>query len=365
MRVYLIGAGVIARTHAEASRKLPEPIDLRAADAHPAAIADFLQAYPGVPSFASAQEMLASEAALDDDVVIVATPPFAHLAPTVLALRSGRHVLSEKPLAMSTDEADEMLRVAKDNGRLLGCCSGRFTGSPPMEAVKQVLRSGELGDIYHVTFVNKSERGRSGIEYQPGSRWFLDSTRSGGGVLMDWGPYDFATQADVLGPSEIEVVGAWLAQPRTQIDPDDIQFDVETHVGALMKFHHRDGRRPVTVQYERASCAHGEEYARVEIEGTLGSVSWAPFDSRQPVLARHDQDGRIVEEQVDTGPRSEYTVFDRPLLHFYRKVRGLDSFANVGERAVDHFRCVQALYRCAKTGERQVVAMHAAEEVPA
>lgn len=364
MRVYLIGAGVIARTHAEASRKLPEPIDLRVADTHPAAIAGFLEACPGVPSFASAEEMLASEPALDDDVVVVATPPFAHVAPTVLALRSGRHVLIEKPLAMSTDEAEEMLRVAQDNGRLLGCCSVRFKGTPHTEAVKQLIGSGALGDVYNVTFVNKRERGRSGIEHQPGSRWFLDSSRSGGGVVMDWGPYDVATLTDILQPAEIEVVGAWLAAPRTQIDPQDVPFDVETHVGALLWLRHRDGRRPVTVQYERASCAHGEEYARVEIEGTWGSVSWAPFDSRQPVLARHDRDGRIVTEQVDTGPRSEYTIFDRPLLHFYREVRGLDSLANVGQRAVDHFRCLQALYRCAKTGERQVVAMQTPKEYP-
>lgn len=365
MRVYLVGAGFIARTHAEASRKLPEAVDLRVADAHPAALARFLQAYPGVPAFAGAEEMLTSETALDDDVVIIATPPCAHLAPTVLALRSGRHVLTEKPLAMSTDEADEMLRVAQDSDRMLGCCSVRFQASPAMEAVKQVLAGGDLGDVYHVTFVHKLQRSRAGIEYQPSSRWFLDSTRSGGGVLMDWGPYDFATLTDVLQPSEVEVLAAWLAKPCTQIDPEDVRFDVETHVGALMTLRYRDGRRPVAVQYERASGTHGEEHTRVEIEGTLGSVSWAPFDSRRPVTMRRDRDGTTVEEQVTTGPGPEHTVFDHPLLDFYRKVRGLDGPVDAGERAVDRFRWLRALYRCARTGERQVVMMHPAEEVAA
>jgi len=358
VRVYLVGAGVVARTHVEASRKLPEPIEVRVADTHPDALAGFLQAYRGVPSFASAEEMLASESPCDDDIVIVATPPFAHVTPTLLALRSGRHVLSEKPLATSTDQAEEMLRVAEHYGRLLGDCSVRFKGTPHTEAVKRLLRSGVLGEPYHVTFVNKQQRGRPGIEYQPSSRWFLDSAYSGGGVLMDWGPYDVATLTDVFQPSEIEVAGAWVAQPRTGADPDDVPFDVETHVGAVLTLSRGDGCRPVTVHYERASGTHGEDYARVEVEGTAGSVSWAPFDSQQPVQVRHDLDGRVVQEQIDTGPQAEYTVFDRPLLHFYRRVRGLDSLANVGARAVDHFRCLQALYRCAGTGERQVVAVH-------
>ncbi|HUC91390.1 MAG TPA: Gfo/Idh/MocA family oxidoreductase [Paenibacillus sp.] len=356
MRIYLIGAGVIARTHALAAAKLPEPVDLRAADPNPAALADFQSQFPGVPTCKDAAEMLNAETPLDDDIVIVATPPSLHLGPTKLALQSGRHVLCEKPLAMNPVEAEEMLRTAERHGRLLGCCSVRFKGMPHMEAVKRVIASGALGDIYHVTFVNKWERSRSGIEYQPGSRWFLDSGKSGGGVLMDWGPYDFATLNDILQPSSIEVAGAWTAKPTTAADPIDVPFDVETHVGAFMTF--RGGHRPIHVHYERASCAHGEEYVQAEIEGTRGALRWMPFDSRQPVFLRLDKDGTIDEEQVETGPRGPFTIMDNPIVHFHRKVRGLNSQANTGRYAVDIFRCISALYECERTGVKQILAMN-------
>ncbi|MFJ5759858.1 Gfo/Idh/MocA family protein [Neobacillus sp. NPDC093182] len=355
MRLYIIGAGVIGRTHAEAARKLSEPIQLRVADTNPVALEAFCSQFPEAIGFTNVDEMLSSETAQNDDIVIISTPPMAHFDPTRLSIESGRHVLCEKPLAMNGAQAQEMVQLAEKHNRLLGCCSVRFKGMPHMEAVKKVIQSGALGEIYHVTFVNKWERSRSGIEYQPASRWFLNSKLSGGGVLMDWGPYDFATLNDILNPNSIEFNTAWTAKPQTEIDPLDTPFDVETHVGAFMTFW--SGNHPIHVHYERASCAHGESYVRAEIEGTNGSLRWTPFDSRQPVFLRYDKHGQIVEEQVETGPRSEYTIFDNPLLHFYRKVKGLDSHANVNQQALNNFRCLTSIYTAAETGQKQMIDM--------
>lgn len=164
--------------------------ELRVADPSSATLADFVALYPDATSFGTVDEMLASETAAEDDVVIVATPPFAHRQPAIAALESGRHVLCEKPLAMSADEAEDMLRVAGSGGRLLGACSTRFR--------REALASGALGAIYRVTLVNRWDRSISGIEFQTASTWFLDASRSGSGVLMDWGPYDISSLDDTL-----------------------------------------------------------------------------------------------------------------------------------------------------------------------
>jgi predicted dehydrogenase len=361
LRIYLIGAGVIARTHAKAAAKLPETVQLRVADPNPIALHEFISKFPEAVAFPDAKKMLNSEPSLEDDIVVVCTPPFAHYDPTKLAFESGRHVLCEKPLVMNLNEAKDMLRFAEQHGKLLGCCSVRYKGMHHMEAVKKVIRSGQLGDIYHVTFINKSERSRPGIEYQPSSQWFLDSARSGGGILMDWGPYDFTTLNDILAPSMIDFSAAWKAQPKTEIDPIDIPFDVETHVGAYMTFH-CDGQ-PIAVHYERSSCAHGEGYVRAEIEGTLGAVRWTPFDSRQPVFFRKDEKGQSVEEEVKTEPRKDFTIFDNPLIHLYDKVKNMQSYAHSNQRVVDHFHCLSALYACAETGNKQIVNMTNTEEL--
>jgi predicted dehydrogenase len=256
---------------------------------------------------------------------------------------------------MNLEQAEEMTKLAKEEGRFLGCCSVRFKGMPHMEAVKRILSSGKLGEIYHVSFVNKWERSRAGIEYQPTSPWFLDSRKSGGGVLMDWGPYDFTTLNDILDPNSVEINSAFLAKPVTAIDPVNTPFDIETHVGASMTFQCESV--PVHVNYERATCTHGRGYVKVEIEGTHGSLHWTPFDSKGPVLYCYDHRGELIEEQVDTGPRSDLTIFDNPLNHFYRKVKGLESHANVDEKALANFRCIRAVYTVAETGQKQIVSI--------
>src|SRR3954452_13540177 len=137
MRLYLIGAGVIARTHAEAAGKLGEPIELRVADPASEVLAGFLEAFPQAVGYPGAEAMLGAEAAADGDIVIVATPPVFHSGPAIAAARSGRNVLCEKPLALSVAEAEEMLHAADEHGVLFGSCSTRFRGLPHNEAVKR------------------------------------------------------------------------------------------------------------------------------------------------------------------------------------------------------------------------------------
>jgi predicted dehydrogenase len=349
MRVYLVGAGVISRTHVEAAEKLDIDIEFRVADVSRAMLDDFAVGYPGIPAFDSVDEMLASEPAAADDIVIVATPPFAHLEPTLAAFASGRHVLCEKPMAMNVEQAERMLDAANRAGKLLGCCSVRFRGLPHTETVKRVIASGVLGELYHASFVNKWSRSRSGIEYQPQSRWFLDSSRSGGGVLMDWGPYDIATLTDLFDPASIDISSAFIARPTTSADPADVVFDVETAAGASLTLIDGAGQR-LAVDFQRASGTQGEEVFRAELEGTAASLRWKAFDSQAPVILRIDRGDGIVEEVVDPQPREPFSVFDYPLFHFTNAVRGLPSRANLGERAVDHFRWIRAFYDAAADG---------------
>lgn len=353
MRLYLIGAGVIARTHAEAAAKLGEDVQLRVADPNEEVLRDFLGAFPQATGFGNADAMLAAEDPEPDDIVVVATPPVFHHGPAVAAARSGRHVLCEKPLAMTVEEAEDMLAAATEAGVLFGSCSTRFRGLPHNEAVKGVLESGALGDLLHLDFVTKWPRSRAGIEYQPASRWFLDSSRSGGGVVMDWGPYDFSTLFDLLQPSRVVIVDAWLGQVQTAADPTDVVHDTESTAGATLRLQRADG--VLRVNYERANGTHAEEFARAELEGTLGALRWTPFDSQAPVYLTTDLDGELHEEVVTPPERSDLTIFDRPLVHFHAAMRGRPSLASVGAAAVDEFRCVRGIYDAAASGEPTVV----------
>jgi predicted dehydrogenase len=353
VRVLLIGAGVIARTHASAAALLGEPVEVLAADPSPQARAGFAEAHPEARLFDGAEQMLAEPAA--DDVVIVATPPRHHVGPALAALATGRHVLVEKPFALDVAGAERVAAAAEAAGRLLGTCSTRFRGLPHTEAVKAAMRDDLIGEPYALRFQTVWARSRAGIEYQPQSRWFLDSAQAGGGVLMDWGPYDVSTLLDLLRPRAVEVRDAWIGSPRTPQDPQGIPHDVESHAGASMRFHLTSGAM-LPVVLERANHTAGEPLASAELLGARGALQWVPFDSAQPVRHRAGDDTVTELPRPATLP---WTPFDRPLVYFHRALRGRPSFAALGTAAVDELRLIRAIYDIAAGAPPRTVAMSA------
>lgn len=359
-RVFLIGAGVIARFHAVAARLLPrgERIAVAVADPNPAALAAFGEAFPDARRYAAAAEMLAAPAE-PGDVVVVATPPFTHRELAIAALESGRHVLCEKPLAMSREEAFDMLRAARRHDRRLGCCSSRFLGLPATDEARRLVASGPLGTLYHASFVNRRQRRRTGIEYQPESRWFLDRARGGGGTLMDWSPYDLTVLNHVLEPIRVEVLAAWTATPETALAlPPGTVNDAEQQVGAALRYHRADGQT-LDVGFERAACTHGAERTIVELEGTRGAVGWDWLDWQGAgrLTVTRDRDGEAVAETAALGPGDGLHPHHRPLLTFADRVAGRGSPAVVDEQAVFNFSCLRAIDDAAASGRPQTVVL--------
>ncbi|MGP4081595.1 Gfo/Idh/MocA family protein [Pseudalkalibacillus sp. R45] len=354
MRIYLIGAGFIAKTHAEATMKLPdhEEIELKVADPNPSVLKGFTDQYPNAVPFSDTDEMLA-EKARSDDIVIVCTPPFLHFELSKQALQSGRHVLCEKPLVMNQEESDELYEIANAHAKFLGCCSSRFIGLSKNKEIKRLIRSGVIGDVYKVSYIHRGQRSRPGIEYQPESRWFLDRSKSGGGVVMDWGPYDFAILNDLFNPTSVDMMAAWTSRPQTQTDPVDVIYDVEGHGSAMMRYEYED--KQIMVHYERASCTHGKPYHHVEIEGTKGALEWSPYFESDTIIHRFDKDGDVKMEEKEMTNDSDIDFMDHPLYHFYLKVTRKPSQAVTNEQARFNFACLQALYNCADTGAGQRV----------
>ena len=87
--------------------------------------------------------------AVESDAVLVITPPSTHHAIVSEALRAGKHVLVEKPLAMSLQEADELIALASEAGRTL-MVSQNYRYRPPLRAVQQFVAGGQLGDLISV-----------------------------------------------------------------------------------------------------------------------------------------------------------------------------------------------------------------------
>ncbi len=138
----------------------------------------------------------------DIDAVSVGTPTFLHAPIAVAALESGRHVLSEKPIAVDAAAGESMVRAAQKAGRVLQVAfNHRRRGD--VQALRQFVTDGTLGDIYHA---KASWMRRNGI---PGAgSWFTNLKMSGGGPLIDLGVHMLDMSLFLLGEPVVQSVSA-------------------------------------------------------------------------------------------------------------------------------------------------------------
>jgi myo-inositol 2-dehydrogenase/D-chiro-inositol 1-dehydrogenase len=200
VRVGLIGAGFITEIHASALARVPE--------AHLVAIASRRQEHAaelagrfGIPHVEPSWEALLERP--DIDVVTVALPNNLHARVCIAAAMRGKHVIVEKPMCLTLQEADAMIEACRAHQvRLMYAETLAFT--PKYERARQLVEEGALGDVYLVKQLEK----HSG----PHGDWFWDCDQAGGGVLMDMGCHGLEWFRHVLGKPAVKSVSATLSR---------------------------------------------------------------------------------------------------------------------------------------------------------
>ena len=145
--------------------------------------------YPAVRITTHIERVLADPGV---ETVIIATPVHTHYALAAQALAAGKHVFVEKPLAPSSELADDLVALAAERDRVL-MCGHTFIYSPPVRAIKRMLEAGTLGDIYFIS----SSRVNLGLHQRDVS------------VIWDLGPHDFSILLYWLSemPTSVRAVG--------------------------------------------------------------------------------------------------------------------------------------------------------------
>src|SRR4051794_11004145 len=115
------------------------------ADRRPERLAQVERRYPSLRTTTEAAELIVSS---DVDAVVIATPVEFHFELTMMALRAGKHVLVEKPIASSSDQAVRMIDEARRR-RLTLMVDHTFVYTGAVQKMRDLTRSGELGDIYY------------------------------------------------------------------------------------------------------------------------------------------------------------------------------------------------------------------------
>ncbi len=165
-------------------------------------VASYAKRSPGVRAATSVDELLADP---DLDAVVVATPVSSHYELTAAALDAGKHVFVEKPLAGSSVEARDLISRATSQGLVL-MPGHTFLYSPPVMMIKELIDSGELGDIYFVSM----------------SRVNLGLHQPDASVIWDLGPHDFSILRYWMDRLPLEVSG--LTRACILPDVPDVAF---------------------------------------------------------------------------------------------------------------------------------------------
>jgi predicted dehydrogenase len=172
MALVVLGCGWIARRHAAAARRLRVPVIFASRDVDRARA--YAREFGGVGAYGEYAAALRDPRGTG---VVVCTPHDRHLEDVLQALAAGRHVLVEKPLACTLEEADRMLDAAARAGRVL-MTAENFRFMPAFRWMRRTLDARRLGELREIHLVARGWRRHAGWRLTPGA---------GGGALIDGG----------------------------------------------------------------------------------------------------------------------------------------------------------------------------------
>ena len=196
------------------------------------------------------------------DAVYVATPPHLHARQTVLAAEAGKHVLCEKPMAMNSAEAREMIDACRAGGVMLTICHyQRFNARH--QRIRRLLDEGAIG-LVTAARLNFSDR----FPPQPGV-WHHRPEISGGGPVMDLGIHCIDLLRFLCGPAE-----SVAALVETLVDSSPVA-DTSTLLLRLAS-----GAQAVVTSHWTTANHEPERTNGLEIRGTEGSIAAAPISAK-------------------------------------------------------------------------------------
>jgi UDP-N-acetyl-2-amino-2-deoxyglucuronate dehydrogenase len=330
----LVGCGVISSAHARSIQELP--------DAELAAVCDIVEEraarlaadYPA-DVYTDSNAMLRRD---DIDVVIVLTPSGLHADVGVMAAKAGKHVLVEKPMDISLEKADALIRACEEAGVKLGVIS-QHRWDPGLAALKQAVESGKLGQL---NFGGSHTKWFRSQEYYDSGDWRGTWAMDGGGALINQSIHYVDLLQYIMGPVE-EIHAYCAARAHERIEVEDIAV-------AAVKF--KSGALGLL---EGNTSAYPGFCARLDIYGTHGSV----IIENDQVIAWHlcsEEPCPVAPEPVGVIAGSSslniwHTPHKRQIEDFILAVReDRDPLVN-GHEGRKPLEIVLAVYESARTGK--------------
>ncbi len=284
------------------------------------------------------------------DAVSICTPNYLHSIIAVAAFEKGKHVICEKPDAVSVEEALKMKAASEKAGKLLMVMrNNRYDGK--IQFLKKYIAEGNLGEIYAAKCGWVRRRGIPGK-----GGWFTTKAQSGGGPLIDLGVHMIDVSIWLMGsPTPVSVTGSTyckFANEDTKADSANAAFgeskaggtfDVEDLAMGFIKF---DNGASLAIEFSWASNIESED-KYVELLGTKAGAKYHSTDSELKLF------GEAVGVTTDIKPNlgtAEAGQHARYIRHFIACIRGEETPIFVPQQGVDMIKILTAIYQSAQTG---------------
>jgi predicted dehydrogenase len=339
VRVGLVGTGFIAQEgHLPAYAALEEVELTAVADANLERAKSVAEKFGVSKVFKDYRRLLALE---EIEAVDICTPNASHKPITIAALKAGKHVLVEKPIAMNAAEAKAMIAESKKAKRLLMVALNcRYLSET--RALKRAIDAGALGDIYYAeaTFLR-----RRGI---PGWGVFTEKKASGGGPVLDLGVHVLDWSLYLMGfpepvavsgltyakigphPHQAATAGYWSWNPK--------KFEVEDMAVGLVRF--RNGGC-LCLKTSWAANIPKDEF-KILLVGTKGGCQ------NKPLGIHREEYGSLVDVTPVDLPKAE--TYKEEIREFAQAIRKGGPSPVPAEQALVSARIIDALYLSARRG---------------
>jgi predicted dehydrogenase len=322
LRVALMGVGAIAQVvHLPVLNDLDE-VELTAVCDVDNVRANALAARFGIPHiFRNDEDVFKSDLI---DAIIICTPSYLHEEQAIAALESGKHVLVEKPLALSPESVERVIAAAERTGRtLMVAMNNRYR--PDTVALRPFAQNGELGDVFLTrgAWLNRKMR-----VVRP--TWRHRRATAGGGAMMDLGVQTLDLCLWILGFPEAASVVTQMHYPEG--------MEVEDTAGIIVRMKNGAGVS-LTVSWSLVA-ERDRHYLRML--GTRGSGAISPL-----AVFKEIETGQIIDvtPNVSLGRENLYTAsYRQELTHFIRVATG-EIDEPLPREQVQIMRIVEAAYR--------------------
>ena len=338
VKVAILGAGFISDIHAESYQRFVPEAEIVAVYARDAGKVKTFAEQHQIPQWYTDLDAIIKDSGCD--VIDICLPNFLHHKAVLKAAAAGKHIIIEKPLAVTLEEADEMIAACKNAGVKL-MYAEELCFAPKYERVRQMVNEGAIGDL----FMLKQSEKHSG----PHSDWFYDVNLSGGGVLMDMGCHAIQWFRWMLKNTKVKSVYASMStvlhKERTKGEDNSV---------VIIEF-----ENGVTAVAENSWAKHGGMDDKSELYGT-GGVIYADLFMGNASIAYSKSGYGYALEKADTTVGWTFPIFEEAfnqgypheLKHFIECVQQNKQPLVSGEDGRAVLEIIYAAYASAAEGKK-------------